>query len=113
MAIYQQFLTEADKINFAAFTQLIEEGKDIILDRSFYAKDDRDKFSEIIARLGGRRVLVVFRLEKELLWKRITERAKQPKNANNALDISRELFETYWDAFEWPDPDKEEIILLS
>ncbi|KAI9155109.1 hypothetical protein HJFPF1_07677 [Paramyrothecium foliicola] len=112
MTLYQQYLTEADRINVDTVTHLIKAGKDVIWDGSFYAKGDRDEFSKMIARLGGRRVLVVFRLEKELLWQRITERAQQPKNANNALHISRELFESYWDGFEWPDPEKEEVVVL-
>lgn len=111
MALYQQHMDEAGAIYDAEFFKLLEAGCDIVLDRSFYAKEDRDDFRSRVDRLGGRVVLVFFKpTDKEVSWNRIVERSTQTKGANNALDISRELFEVYWAGFENPEAEGEIVI---
>ncbi|KAK8088432.1 ATP/GTP-binding protein [Apiospora hydei] len=110
-ALYQQYQEENDAIILQRFHSLLEQGRDVILDRSFYAKEDRDEFKRIVEEHGGRWALVFFKaVDKETLWERIRHRSAQPKEANSALDISRETFEMYWDGFEDPQGEGEIVV---
>lgn len=101
--LLQQYQDEADEIYHMTFKTLLSEKRDIVLDRAFYAKDDRLDFKKMIEEGGGRRVLVYLKAaDKETLWTRIVERSTKEKNANSALDISREILEMYWEGFEAP-----------
>ncbi|KAK7924316.1 ATP GTP-binding protein [Apiospora marii] len=110
-ALYQQYQEENDAIILQRFHSLLDEGRDVVLDRSFYAKEDRDEFKQIIDEWGGRWVLVFFKaVDKEKLWARIQHRSAQPKEANSALDISRETFEMYCSGFEDPQGEGEIVV---
>lgn len=93
----RDLLSEAAKLN-------------IIIDRSLYAKEDRDEFKQIIEQAGARWVLVYFKLSRNLLWRRICERRKRPVDANSALEISEELFDMYVRGFEHPDGEGEIVV---
>jgi len=86
----------------------------VILERSFYAKEDRDEYRNMARDAGARVVLVFLKAEgdegKALLWRRICKRSEGAKTANSALDISRALFEMYWEDFE--DPEREEEMVI-
>jgi predicted kinase len=83
---------------------LIEQKKDVILDRSFWAAEDRRKCYELFDREEvAAYTFVYLRAEKELLWERIQKRRKQGINADSALEISEELFDQYWRGFQAPD----------
>lgn len=107
---YDEYQTEADGVYEALFRQLLREGKDIMLDRSFYAKEDRDDFKAQIEQAGGRWVLVYFRADKEVLWKRICERRSCGINADSALEITEELLDAYVEGFDVPDGEGELVI---
>lgn len=107
---YEQYSTEADAIYLDTFQNLFKEGKDIVLERSFYAKEDREEFRRMVEDAGARLVLLYLKaMDKELLWQRICRRAEKEKDANSALVISRELFESYWDGFEEPEGEGEVV----
>lgn len=79
------------------------------MDRSLYAKGDREGFKKVVEELGGRWVLVCFRVvDKEVLWRRIEERRKgrgalkEGRKGDAAYEIERGTFEAYWEGFEWP-----------
>ncbi|KAH7014116.1 P-loop containing nucleoside triphosphate hydrolase protein [Microdochium trichocladiopsis] len=123
MALYQAYMDEAGQIFDDLFaTYLRDERRDLVLDRSFYAKEDRDDFRARVEALvggsgggggggGARVVLVFFRpTDKEVSWRRIVERKKESKTANNALEIDRQLFEMYWAGFEDPVGEGEIVI---
>ncbi len=95
-------MLEADEIYHARFRQLLRDGRDIVLDRSFYDKADRDEFRTAIEEAGARCVLVYFRASKELLWKRICERRSRGIDADSALEISESLLDSYVDGFDVP-----------
>lgn len=110
--LYDEYNKEADVIYEQAFRKLLTEGKDVALERSFYAKEDRDEFRKI-AEEGGARVVLVFlhAKDKEVLWDRICKRSAMAKTADSAFDISRETFDAYWSGFENPDGEDEIIIV--
>jgi len=109
--LYQQYQEEADEIYLDTFRKLLRENNDIVLDRSFYAKEDRDDFKQMVEDGSGRWVLVYLKAcSKEGLWDRICERSAKGKRPNSNLDISRDTFERYWDGFEEPQNEGEVVI---
>lgn len=109
--MYEQYNDEADAIYLETFRKLLTEGKDVVFERSCYAKEDRKEWRRIAEEYGARVVLVSLRAKnKEALWERIRERSQAKKTADNALDISREIFEMYWNGFENPVGEDELVI---
>jgi predicted kinase len=108
---YAHYQAEADVIYLSRFRKLLSERKDIILERSFYAKDDRDQFRSMAEDGGARVVLVFLRAhDKEVLWQRVCKRSRGVRTADSALHISREDFESYCAGFEDP-VDEGEIVI--
>jgi predicted kinase len=102
-ALYQKYLDEADTVYASRCRQLLEAGRDFILERSFYAKEDRDEFKALVEGHRSRWVLVYLKAtSKEASWERIRRRAAQERDANSAFEIRREVFEMYWNGFEHP-----------
>jgi predicted kinase len=93
---------------------MLAERQDVILERAFYAKEDRDMYREMAEEAGARVVLLFLKAEgeqgKEVLWERIRTRREGVKTAGTAYDISRETFETYWSGFENPDGEGEIVV---
>lgn len=113
-AIYEQYQQEADVIFLQDFHCLLQAGRDVMLDRSFWAKLDRDAFKAMVERARARYVLVYLHApDKEALWQRICDRAATTKDANSAFVISREIFERYWNGFERPEGEGELTIDIS
>ena len=111
--LYEQYQDEADQIYLEHFHRFLQADKDLVLDRSFYAKQDRDEFKKVIEDEGGRWVLVYLKAdEKDFLWRRICERSAKDRDANSALDISRELLESYWTGFEEPKGEGEVVLQI-
>lgn len=109
--LYEQYNNEADIIYLDTFRKLLAEGKDVAFERSCYAKEDRDEWRSIAEGSGARVVLVFLRAQdKEILWNRICKRSTLDETADNALDISRETFEMYWEGFEDPQGEGEIVI---
>ena len=80
------------------------------MDRAFYAKEDRELYTQIVEQGGGRTVLVYFKVPKDTLWQRICARREAGVNADCALEISRERLDFYFDGFEVPDGEGEIVI---
>jgi predicted kinase len=115
--LYAQYQNEADDIYVATFRKLLAEKKNGILERSFYAREDRAEFRDMAERAGAKVLLVYLKAEgevgKEVLWNRICKRSEETKTADSAVDISRETFEEYWSGFEEPVGEGEIVIRVS
>ncbi|KAI0381394.1 P-loop containing nucleoside triphosphate hydrolase protein [Hypomontagnella monticulosa] len=112
---YDQLLDEACDENEARLKKLLIEGqKDVVLDRSFYSKEDREEIKEVIEGHGGRWVLVYLKAKsKDFLWDRITKRRQEGINADCAYDITKEILDRYWNGFEAPENEGEIVIEVS
>lgn len=109
---YAEFQDEADKIYVETVHKLLEEKKNIVLDRSFYAKEDRDDYRAKVEKAGGRVVLVYLKADRDLLWRRICERRAKGVNADSALEIDESLLDRYVNGFEAPDGEGEIVITV-
>jgi predicted kinase len=89
---------------------LSQGNDDMVLDRAFYAKEDRDHYKQLVEGHGARWVLVYLTAPKEVLWRRIHERRSGGIHADCALDISKELLDSFYDNFEVPKGEGEVVI---
>jgi predicted kinase len=98
----------------STFRSLLLDKRDVILERAFYAKEDRDMYRKMAEEAGARVVLVFLKADgekgKEVLWERIRTRSKEVKTADTAYDITRETFEMYWAGFENPEGEGEIVV---
>ena len=110
-AIYQR---EADEVFHSYAEAMLAEGKDLVLDRSFYAKETRDHFRQLVVRHGGRVVLVYLEPpSRDDLWKRLQARREAGINANSAVEITHDMLDQFWDGFEVPEGEGEIVLRLS
>lgn len=96
---------------------LLVSGQDVVLDLSFYNREYRDEYKELIERDGGRWVLVFLEAERELLWRRIGERRARrdalsvgERDGDSAFDIDEDVFDMYWSCFERPQGEGEVVV---
>ena len=107
---HEKFADEADAIHREIADKLLSEGKDVILDRAFYAKEDRDIYAALIEQHGGRKVLVYLSAPKSVLWERIQARRAANLNADSMLEISACMLDMYYDNFEIPSGEGEIVV---
>jgi predicted kinase len=115
--LYAQYQAEKDETYLTTFQTLLAEKKDVILERSFYAREDREEYRITAENAGARVVLIFLKAKgeegKRVLWERICKRSQGVKTADSALDISREVFEGYWSGFEDPVGEGEIVVRVS
>lgn len=89
---------------------LIQQGKDVVIDFSFWSKENRNFYKELIQKAGAETELVYMKASKELLQKRLYKR-NQVLNANSPFVITDEILEHYYHAFQEPCGEGEKVIL--
>lgn len=89
---------------------LIQQGKDVVIDFSFWSKENRNVYKELIQKAGAETELVYMKASKELLQKRLYKR-NQVLNANSPFVITDELLEHHYHAFQEPCGEGEKVIL--
>ena len=90
---------------------LREKRRDVVLDLSFYDREYREEYKEIIDANGGRWVLVYLDADKETLQRRIAHRRAQRdalplddkgRDGDSAFNVDEETFAMYCNGFEPP-----------
>jgi tRNA uridine 5-carbamoylmethylation protein Kti12 len=112
-SLYPRFQKEADEKFISEFRRLLSadnQPNDIVLDRSFYAKSDRESYRRMAEELGARIVLVFLDCSKDVLLSRIQKRAEGERNADSAFDMTENILDAYIDGFERPDGEGEVLI---
>ncbi|KAK2694663.1 hypothetical protein QWA68_005442 [Fusarium oxysporum] len=117
---YEVYQQEASQKLIAELERILQDKtNDVVLDLSFYDKEYRDEYKDIVERNGGRWVLVYLDAGRDLLWNRIQRRraerdsldAKDPeRNGDSAFDIDDETFAMYLGGFEPPSGEGEIVI---
>lgn len=108
---YEKYQDEADAIFHETAEQLLSDGqKDIVLDRSFYARETRDMYKELVEKHGCRWVLLYLKVPKPVLWERIQARRQAGIDADSALEISKDLLDFYCEGFDVPQGEGEIVI---
>ncbi len=110
---YAAHQAEARQVFLETVQMLLRRRENMVLDRSFYAKQDRDAYKSIVEKAGGRWILVYLNAKRRLLWERICERREKGVDADSALEISEELLDQYIEGFEVPRGEGEIVIQVS
>ncbi|TGJ80888.1 hypothetical protein E0Z10_g7888 [Xylaria hypoxylon] len=109
---YSTYLDEAAEECKARLTRLLTEGsRDVVFDRAFWNKEDRDEAKNLIESLGARWVLVYLKApDKATLWRRICQRREAELNADCAYQITQDILDMYWTGFEQPVGEGEIVV---
>ncbi|KAI0814274.1 ATP/GTP-binding protein [Xylaria sp. FL0064] len=101
---YSAYLDEAAEECLTRLRRLLTEGsKDVVFDRAFWNKPDRDEAKKLIESLGARWVLVYLKApDKATLWQRICKRREVELNADSAYLITQDVLDMYCSGFEEP-----------
>jgi predicted kinase len=125
-SLYSNF-QEARSILLSELEELLKQGeRDVVLDLAFYARAQRDRFREIVERVGKgvyAVVLVVFRVggddrerEEEVLWRRVEGRRLADEIAagrgerRDGVIVGREKLRGFVRGFEWPEGEGEVVL---
>lgn len=100
-------LVEADLQ--ARLSVLIQQGRNVVIDFSFWQRTTRDRYKKMIEQAGGRWRLVYLKVDTEELRRRLAARNVQV-NANAAFPITETILDRYLHDFEEPQDEGEEIV---
>lgn len=92
--------------------KLIDEGKNVVIDFSFWNKETRSFYRQIIEKSGGTVELVYLKAGLETLRKRLQKR-NQYLHANSPFVITDEILKHHYDGFQEPCGEGEIVILQS
>ena len=90
--------------------RLIKSGKNVILDFSFWNKENRNKYKKLIEELEGTVDLVYLKADIEVLRKRLQIR-NQSIHVNSPYEITDDILERYYNGFQEPLGEGEIIII--
>lgn len=108
-AAYAEHSAAAAAVLRERLVALIHEGRDVVVDLSFWSRRMRDDYKALIEQAGGRWRLVYLPASRELLRERL-DRRRERFDANAAFPIEDDLLDRYLDGFEPPDGEGEEVI---
>ncbi len=88
---------------------LVRQGRDVVIDFSFWQRAARDRYKQLIEDAGGSWRLVYLRADQVLLRRRLKGRSRR-FDANAAFPITDDIFASYLAGFEEPHDEGEEIV---
>ena len=91
---------------------LIREGRNVVVDFSFWQRASRERYKQLIADAGGTWRLVYLKVDPALLRQRLASRTGR-FDANAAFPITEDMLTSYLATFEEPDGEGEEVIIVS
>ena len=89
---------------------LIKDGKDVILDFSFWNKENRDFYKKTIKDAGGKVELIYLKASKETLKRRLGQR-NLSLHANSPFVITDEILEHHYNCFQEPHGEGEIVLV--
>ena len=87
---------------------VLEAGISVVLDYGLWRRAQRDKYKQMLGRVGVGWRLIYFRADREMLKRRLEERNKTA--GPNSFHIDEEMFEWMHTKFEEPADEGEEIV---
>lgn len=91
---------------------LLAEGRDVVVDSSFWQRSRRQEYKKLVEDCGGRWRLVYLQASAALLRARLDERAER-FDANAAFPVTGELLDRFLESFEPPSGEGEELTVVS
>ncbi len=88
--------------------ELLREGRDVVVDLSFWRRADRDEYKALVEAGGGRWRLVYFDVPPDVLRARLDARLE--RDDADAFPVPPELLERFLAGFEVPSGEGEEVV---
>ena len=107
--LYAGYGTAAEEGLRQRLLVLIEEGRDVVVDFSFWQRSSRDRYKVLIEQAGGHWRLLYLQVGPAVLRKRLDVR-RQRFDANAAFPVDQELLEHYLTDFQVPNGEGEELV---
>lgn len=109
---YEGYLDEAAEECLLRLRRLVADGRrDVVFDRAFWNRADRDEAKRLVESLGARWVLVHLKTpDRATLWERICRRREVEVNADSAYLITEDVLDMYLDGFEVPVGEGEIVV---
>lgn len=109
---YDAHLDEAAAECLLRLRRLVADGaKDVVFDRAFWNRADRDEAKRLVESLGARWVLVHLKTpDRATLRERIRRRREVEVNADSAYLITEDVLDMYLEGFEVPVGEGEIVV---
>lgn len=107
---YEELSEKAEAMLRERLIRLIKDDKNVVIDFSFWSRENRDFYRAIIEKARGTAELVYMKASKETLQKRL-KRRNTLLNANSPFIITDEILEHHYNDFEEPQGEGEIILL--
>ncbi|MEU6460094.1 ATP-binding protein [Streptomyces sp. NPDC047065] len=88
--------------------ELIAAGRDAVVDHGLWLRSDREEWTKLVTEAGGRPRLLYFPVPRHELLRRLGERNE--REDANALTVTESALNDFYDRFEAPVGEGEEII---
>jgi len=108
-ARYTELSAIAEEALRGRLVALVEQGRDVVVDFSFWQRAARDRYKRLIEDAGGSWRLIYLKADLVLLHRRLQDRSRR-FDANAAFPITDELLASYVAGFEEPHDEGEEVI---
>ncbi len=108
---YEQHTEVARRAVLERLRVLVAEGRDVVIDSSFWQRSRRQEYKKLIEQAGGAWRLIYLKIEPGLLRQRLDARAER-FDANAAFPITDELLAHYLRVFEPPSDEGEETVVI-
>lgn len=113
---YAEYQKQAEASLLEKLQALLREAiKDVVLDLSFYSREMRDHYRNVVKDEGKGAyevILLVMRIPESSLWERIEERNKEFEGGGDreGIPVSKELLDAWIKGFEWPNDEGEMLV---
>lgn len=105
---YQQLNDVVEPALKQRLTELITQGRDVVVDMAMWSQADRQAYKELITRAGGRWRLVYFNVPAAELRRRVALR--RSRGDADAFPVTDDLLDFFIATFEVPDGEGEEVV---
>lgn len=106
---YEELSDKVELMLREKLLKLIKEGRNIVIDLSFWNKENRNFYKELIQNAGGKTTLIYLKASKETLQKRLKKR-NLITDANSSF-ITDDILEHHYNGFQEPHGEGEIILL--
>lgn len=106
---YEELSDKVELMLREKLLKLIKEGRNIVIDLSFWNKENRNYYKELIQNAGGKTTLIYLKASKKTLQKRLKKR-NLITDANSSF-ITDDIFEHHYNGFQEPHGEGEIILL--
>lgn len=108
---YARLSGAAEDVLRPRLLELVAEGRDVVVDLSFWRRATREEYKRLVERAGARWRLVYLKVDPAVLRRRLAERARR-FDANAAFPITEDILAAYLAGFEAPDGEGEQVLAL-